>query len=433
MRKADLEARFRAVMKENGWLDGTPVLLGVSGGSDSMALLHLFVRLHGNENIIVAHLDHGVRATARRDCEFVEKTCAALGIKCIVEHRKLDAEARSGESVEQTGRRLRYGLYERISEEHSCAYTALGHTKTDLAESVILNIARGSGLWGLAGIPPRRGNYIRPLLSFGREELRGFLRDNGLTWVEDETNDEDIYTRNRVRHHVLPLLENCVNAQASSHLAELAQEAWQWREQQERTCAELFASVAVPFKEWPAISLSKFRKMGDYSRASLLRFIAGRISLRPISRPQTEKLCSLAAASGRWLFQWGSETDVFAENGAMHFAVASEKRTPSLRLRLGESARWGGWNVAYTENSADADDFGTALPADGNAELVLTSDAASGSAKDRIFPIIAQKNAFTAKRLNGEWVFRQDGVKYPYGPRIVLTPIAGHWRNIKWN
>lgn len=435
MAKMDLESRFCVEMKKNGWYGKYPVLLGVSGGSDSIAMLQLFARLYGGAKIVVAHLDHGMRNTAQRDWEFVESLCNELGAKFVIGHKKLYDEVGHGESVEVVGRRLRYELYERVSKENNCVLTALGHTKTDLAESVLLNIARGSGLWGLAGIPPQRGVYIRPLLQFEREELRDYLRKLGCGWVEDETNSEDIFTRNRVRHHVFPMLKSYVNPQVATHMAELAQEAWEWRKEQERFCAETFKSTAVPFNEWPSLSLSKLRKLSDFQRVALFRFIGRRLHLGSISRNQIQELSKRTVASGRWLFQWGSEVDVFAENGALHFSVATEKRPKPIKLYPNQEIRWGGWKIytAPLDSPTVKDDFGFICSGDINKSVMLYNNASSSLKIDLIFPIVEQEGIFLAKRLNGKWDFGKDSVKYTSSFRVVLMPLVGCWREIKWS
>ena len=169
MKNKSLERRFRRVLEEYGWLKNSRVLLGVSGGSDSMALLHLYCSVLPADQIVVAHLDHGLRRTAARDRDFVISVCGALGIRSVVERRDVAQLVRRGESIEAAGRRLRYDFYEQTRSALDCDLVALGHTRTDLAESVLMNLARGSGLRGLVGIPPQRGAYIRPLLSFYRE------------------------------------------------------------------------------------------------------------------------------------------------------------------------------------------------------------------------------------------------------------------------
>ena len=218
MKKNDLEKRFLAVLKEHDWLRPGPTLLGVSGGSDSIALLHLYAAVLGSNRIVVAHMDHGLRETSSRDRDFVVSVCAELGVRCVAEKRPVAELSLKGESEEAAGRRLRYELYEEICQKFGCELIALGHTRNDLAESVLMNVARGSGLRGLAGMPLQRGRCIRPLLGFYREELRAYLSERGLSWVDDETNDLTLYQRNRVRNIVIPVFANTLIFRLSATL-----------------------------------------------------------------------------------------------------------------------------------------------------------------------------------------------------------------------
>ena len=185
------------------------VIVAVSGGADSMALLAFALRRAGDWGCTVeaAHVNHGLRgADADADEAFVAAFCAEQGIK-IYRH----SPAAAGVSVpehpgEDWARRLRYGWFEQLAEAQG-AVIATAHTRTDQAETLLLRLARGSGLRGAAGIPVRRSCFVRPFLCVERADTEAYCRALGVPWVQDATNDADEYARNRVRHTAVPALE----------------------------------------------------------------------------------------------------------------------------------------------------------------------------------------------------------------------------------
>lgn len=187
------------------------VLCAVSGGADSVCLLHyLFTNREKLKiEVFAAHYEHGVRGEeSRRDAAFVEELCGKLGVECTVGHGDVPAYAeKRGISLETGARELRYEFLESTAYRLSCGKIATAHNADDNAETVLFNLTRGSGSRGLAGIPPVRGKFIRPLLGTTRREIEDYLSRNGLPHVEDSTNASDEYTRNLIRHRVKPVLE----------------------------------------------------------------------------------------------------------------------------------------------------------------------------------------------------------------------------------
>ena len=190
---------------------GSRVLVGVSGGSDSVALTRLLLDLseHGEFVVVgLAPLNHGLRPTADRDEAFCREFARRLGLPLDVERVDVRGYAASqGVSVEDAGRRLRYAFLERAATLVRADRIAVGHTQDDQAETFLLKLMRGAGLTGLAGIYPRRGALVRPLLDVRDTDLQVFLVSRAETWIEDETNDDVANPRNRVRHRILPELE----------------------------------------------------------------------------------------------------------------------------------------------------------------------------------------------------------------------------------
>lgn len=203
---------------------GETVLCAVSGGADSMYLLANLLerREEWGYSVAVAHFDHCLRETSERDADFVRNWCAEHDVTCIVGSGDVASEAeRQGRGIEETARELRYAFLERTAEELGAAVIATAHTADDNAETLLMNLTRGSGLEGLCGIPPRRGNLVRPMLTTTREEIEAWLEANGIPHVEDETNADERYTRNFLRHQVMPLLRK-VNPKVTEHMTDAA-------------------------------------------------------------------------------------------------------------------------------------------------------------------------------------------------------------------
>ena len=189
---------------------GGKVLCAVSGGADSMCLLHLAWSMAeaGGFQVAAAHYHHGMRgAAADADAAFVETFCKERNISCVVERGDVYGQAqRLGLGVEETGRQLRYEFLRRTAEELGCNRIATAHNADDNLETLLLHLVRGAGLHGLAGIPPRRGEIVRPLLTTSRLDIEAYLAEHGLTHVEDCTNADESYARNRIRRQVVPVL-----------------------------------------------------------------------------------------------------------------------------------------------------------------------------------------------------------------------------------
>jgi len=229
---------------------GTRVLVGLSGGSDSVALTRLLLELaeHGGFEVVgVAHLNHQLRPTAARDEAFCRDFAGRAGLRIVVESADVQSYARqSRRSIEDAARHLRYEFFERAATQLGADRIAVGHTQDDQAETFLLKLMRGAGLTGLAGIYPRRGRVIRPLLDVTRGELRAWLESRGERWVDDETNENLDNPRNRVRHRVLPELERAAGGDPKANIARAAaliREDAQWLD---GLALDWFARVVVP-------------------------------------------------------------------------------------------------------------------------------------------------------------------------------------------
>lgn len=202
---------------------GAHIVVGVSGGADSMALLHLLNGFAGEQgwSITAVHVHHGLRGEeADKDRNFVQEICREWKIPCKVYYFDVSKEAKArGLGTEEAGRLLRYEAFE---QERQGGMIAVAHNKNDQGETVLMRLCRGAGVSGLTGIRPVREFIIRPLLFCTRKEIEEYCQDKGLSYCEDSTNRENNYTRNRIRNQVLPLLEE-IYPKATEHIAQTAE------------------------------------------------------------------------------------------------------------------------------------------------------------------------------------------------------------------
>jgi len=189
------------MMKNNDFLK---YIIGVSGGADSMCLLHKMWVL--KKDIVVAHFNHSLRDTANRDENFVKQFCSERNIEFISKKQDVGKYATENKmSLETAGRELRYAFFNVVAKKYDNSVILTAHNKNDNAESFLMNLLRGCGLNGLCGI---KESYIqRPLLNMSKKEIIDYNVKNDISWVEDETNDDIKYKRNFVRHKILPLFD----------------------------------------------------------------------------------------------------------------------------------------------------------------------------------------------------------------------------------
>ena len=201
---------------------GDHIIVGVSGGADSVCLLAVLseVRIRWDLTIMAVHVNHSIRKeTAVRDADFVKQLCEKLGISCQVETVDVPRLAKeNGLSVEEAGRIARYDTFERIRRECGANKIAVAHHLDDNAETILFQLIRGSGLRGMGGMEEKRGRIIRPLLSLTRKQIENWLLEKNLAYVTDETNLVQEYTRNKIRLTVLPYLEQQISEKVREHI-----------------------------------------------------------------------------------------------------------------------------------------------------------------------------------------------------------------------
>lgn len=207
---------------------GDCLLVAVSGGADSLALLDCLLTLHGalGVSLVAGHVDHGLRAASAADADAVATHCRRSGVACRIARTDVRATARDrGMTIEEAGRAERYRLLADLAAASGAGLVATGHTATDQAETVLLRLLRGTGPLGLAAIEPSRGDgVVRPLLCATAEETRGYASERGLPVREDPSNRSRQFLRNRVRLDLLPALR-AIEPRVDQHLALLADDS----------------------------------------------------------------------------------------------------------------------------------------------------------------------------------------------------------------
>jgi tRNA(Ile)-lysidine synthase len=230
--------------------EGDEVVVGLSGGADSVCLLHLLRRFQREVpyHLTAVHVNHGVRPEAAEDATYAERLCKELGVSFYL--KEVDMKGYAAEhklSQEEAGRVLRYRAFEEVllgqcekesadrtkndsyvrnyrtgAAERCLGKIAVAHNSNDRAETMLFHLFRGSGMKGICSIQPVRECVIRPILCLTRDEIETYLKENGLAYCVDATNEEDIYTRNKIRHHILPYAEQEIRHGAVTHMCELA-------------------------------------------------------------------------------------------------------------------------------------------------------------------------------------------------------------------
>ncbi|WP_175560342.1 tRNA lysidine(34) synthetase TilS [Butyrivibrio sp. YAB3001] len=204
---------------------GNSVIVGFSGGADSTALLFCLYELRKilDIKIIAVHINHMIRKEAGNDSDFAESFCKERGIECIV--KKIDVPRLSKEwkmTEEEAGRKVRYQAFEEVSKKTGASLIAIAHHQNDVAETLLMNLIRGSGLHGAGAIRPKRDNVIRPLLCVSRSEIEQYLSEKNQSFCHDATNDDNIHTRNIIRNVIIPVMEKDINTKTTEHLFRVA-------------------------------------------------------------------------------------------------------------------------------------------------------------------------------------------------------------------
>ena len=200
--------------------------VGVSGGVDSISLLHLAVSVLGKDRVVALHVEHGIRGeSSQRDCDFVNSYCEENGIECLSYHLDIPRLALQNKiSVETQARISRKEIFSEFVESKKGKFVLLAHNRNDQEETVLMHVLRGSGISGLAGMSEKDGYILRPFIDTPRCEIEQYAKDNNLNYCVDETNLQNDYDRNFIRNEIMPLLSKRYDTQSLARLAKVAHE-----------------------------------------------------------------------------------------------------------------------------------------------------------------------------------------------------------------
>lgn len=294
---------------------GSRVLCAVSGGADSMCLLHF---LHENRarfgiEVCAAHYDHQLRGLeSARDRTFVRDFCRQNGIELEIGfgHVREYAEE-NGLGIEEAARKLRYEFLAAAAAKLGCDRIATAHNADDNAETILLNLARGAGAAGLGGIPPVRENIVRPLLGVTRAEILSYLEENGISHVEDSSNESDAYSRNAIRHKVMPVLRE-INPAFSANVLRTAE---LMREDEAFFNAEADRFIGRNLKDG-SLPVPALRELPKPVAARVFRRMSG----RALCREHAEAIFRLLTAEGTAYADVPGQR-VFKERDALRFGA----------------------------------------------------------------------------------------------------------------
>ena len=287
-----MTGRVEKSLQRSGVGKGSEVGAAVSGGIDSMALLHCLCALREKMGFELKafHFEHGIRAQrSKEDMEFVMRECEKLGVLCVTGGADVPRLAREkGVSVETAAREARYAFL----DAQRCDFIATAHHSGDNAETVLLNLIRGSGLKGLCGIPEKRGKYIRPFLDISRSEIEEYVNRNGIPYSNDATNDDISYSRNYIRKEILPRLSR-VNGSAAQNISRAARLLSEDEEALEETALE---SGCIEYARRGAyIDLELLQKQKEAVKKRVIRLAAqGAGGLYDLENIHTEAVLRLA-------------------------------------------------------------------------------------------------------------------------------------------
>lgn len=321
-------------------MDFSRPLAMVSGGPDSVALLRVLVELGSVP--VVLHVDHGLRGEeSRQDARFVEGLCEGLGLACEVREANL-----AGGNLQEEARRERYRIAGEIADSHGASTIVTGHTADDVAETVLLNLSRGAGLRGLAGIPPARGRLARPLIERRRAEVITYLEHLGQPYRTDSTNLTGKYARNRVRREILPVLEE-LHPGAGANIARAAGLA---REDLDALEA-LAARLMVPRGEEMVVPLGEFREAPPaLQRYAVRRAYAAIVPDAPLALALVESVLRVAERTdGTRTFDLPGGVIAAARFGEeLAFYLGTEAVDRECGIQPGETL-FEGWKISAAE------------------------------------------------------------------------------------
>ena len=239
---------FEFVTKYNLIENGDKIILGVSGGPDSICMLDILHKISKKVDfeISVCHINHGLRENGKKDEVFVKDFCEKMNVPFFVKHVNVKEIAeKQKRGIEETGRMVRYHFFDEILHKTGSNKIAIAHNCNDDCETILMNILRGTGTKGLIGIEKVNGKYIRPLIETTRKEIEKYLQQNHIIARHDESNDDNTYTRNKIRNIVLPYIEKEFNPNIVATLQRLSYIAEEQEQYLQKQTVELYEELCI--------------------------------------------------------------------------------------------------------------------------------------------------------------------------------------------
>ena len=294
-----MQKAFQLIEKYHMIQPGDRILVGVSGGADSVCLLLVLLEYQKQMDFAMkaVHVEHGIRGEeSLQDAEYVKGLCETLGVEyeCVsVDIPTMAAEQKISE--EEAGRIARYQIFSQVQKVWHAGKIAVAHNQNDQAETILWNLARGSGLDGATGIRPVRETIIRPLLECSRREIEAWLKKRNISWREDRTNQELDYTRNVIRNLLFPQMQETLNAGIVEHLAEFGTEMQQTREFLQGLVCDACENMTQIHPGRAVVDLKKLCEEKKFFQERILRNClkeAG-CGLKDIQRGHIQAICEL--------------------------------------------------------------------------------------------------------------------------------------------
>ena len=277
------------------------VIVGVSGGADSICLLLVLAELQKGIgfDLVAVHVNHGLRGEeADNDEGFVKDFCEKMSIPCICYFADVASIAKKRkQSTEEAGREVRREFFNQVLQSHQGTKIALAHHQDDNAETFLLHLARGTGLKGLGGIAPVNGTVIRPLLCVRRKEIEQYLKEQKVSYCVDKSNQSDAYTRNRMRNHVLPYMEQEINSKVVEHMNDTMEQLRQLQEFLEQQVQTLWEVCVEKSEKGLIVKRERFETAPSVLKVTLLKRALATVSgrekdLESVHFSQLEELVS---------------------------------------------------------------------------------------------------------------------------------------------
>ncbi len=274
-RGRQLQQRVSAFMNKFHMINpGEKVIIALSGGADSVCLFHMLLKMRETMGFCVeaVHVNHMLREAAPRDEKFVKELCERKEVPLHILRADVEAVAKQKkQALEEAGRDIRYDYFAKTAKQTGAQKIAVAHHANDQAETILFHLCRGSGIEGLGGIRPVRDDIIRPLLCLSREEIEEYLSYIGEAYVTDETNQQNVYSRNRIRNEIIPMLERQLCTETVSHMAHTGEVVWQAcdfiQQQLEKAIEECVSEDGVRLR----LELTPFAALHPYLQGEVLR------------------------------------------------------------------------------------------------------------------------------------------------------------------